>query len=487
MVVLAVQVVFALTAGAVLIMDPAKVLDDPAVQWLAGTVIVMPILVAVLLAVRFHRSHRAERTRTGATAQLMDTVLSTSHEWVWAVDAQGVFTFSSPTSTGLLGWSPAELLGQHCGLVIETGDLARAKADVAEASGPGWRGVMVRCRHRDGRAVWMEVSGRARPAREGRSGGFEGTSRVLAPLTARQKSDSHSRARLRRMIEEKMLLTAFQPIYSLTTGQLLGVEALTRFVDEDGAGTEFWFTEAAVAGLVPELEFAALETAVMTARGLPPGIYVALNISPETCLDPRLPGLLQRSGLPLTRIVLELTERLEVPEYGPLLSILAPLRQRGLRIAVDDAGSGFASMRHVLHIRPDIIKLDRSLIAGIDDDQGRCALGAALVEFARQIGATLVGNARGARRRGRDRHDGRTGLSDRQTLDPSQGLGRLVRDIRPRPEPTEVNKPGSLPTEWSPLTLAPASSYGRKSSVGDPRIDGTCTRLRVGGAPATGV
>ena len=89
-------------------------------------------------------------------------------------------------------------------------------------------------------------------------------------------------------------------------------------------------------------------------------------------------------------IVLELTVRLEVCDYAPRLSALAPLRHRVLRIAVDDAGSGFASMRHILHIRPDIIKLDRSLIAGIDDNQGQHALGAALVEFAHQIGATLV-------------------------------------------------------------------------------------------------
>jgi EAL domain-containing protein (putative c-di-GMP-specific phosphodiesterase class I) len=119
-------------------------------------------------------------------------------------------------------------------------------------------------------------------------------------------------------------------------------------------------------------------------------IYVALNISPATCLDPRLPGILERSCLCLDHIVLELTERLEVSEYGPLISAIAPLRHLGLRIAVDDAGSGFASMRHILHIRPGIINLDRSLITGIDDDQGQHALGAALAEFARQIGATLI-------------------------------------------------------------------------------------------------
>lgn len=105
---------------------------------------------------------------------------------------------------------------------------------------------------------------------------------------------------------------------------------------------------------------------------------------------PAAPGTAGGSGLRLSRLVIQLTERLEVEEYDPLILALAPLRRKGLRIAVDDAGSGFASLRHVLHIRPDIIKLDRSLIKGINDDQGRRALGAALAEFAWQIGATIV-------------------------------------------------------------------------------------------------
>jgi EAL domain-containing protein (putative c-di-GMP-specific phosphodiesterase class I) len=78
-----------------------------------------------------------------------------------------------------------------------------------------------------------------------------------------------------------------------------------------------------------------------------------------------------------------------VEEYGLLTAVLEPLRQRGLRIAVDDAGSGLASTRH-LHLRPDIIKLDRSLIAGIRYKTGQHALGAAMVEFAKRINATLV-------------------------------------------------------------------------------------------------
>jgi PAS domain S-box-containing protein len=391
--VLAIQVIFALTAGAALIVDPAGILDRPGVQVLAGLFVLMPIAVACFLALRFRRNYRSERIRTRNVSRLMATVLSTSREWVWAVDDQWKFTFSSPASAGLLGYPPAELIGQPCSIVIELDDLARARRAVntsPDPGGPSWSGVIVRCRHRDGSAVWMEMAGTIRPAADGQGGGFEGTSRLLPPESAQEAAASHSRTRIREMIEGKMLLTAFQPIHSLATGHLIGVEALTRFVSDDGADAEHCFSEAAAVGLAAELDVAAVETALEAAHELPQRIYVALNISPTTCLDPRLPGILDRSSLPLDRIVLELTERLEVSEYGPLIAALAPLRKRGLRVAVDDAGSGFASMRHVLHVRPDIIKLDRSLIAGIDDDQGQRALGAALAEFARQIGATLV-------------------------------------------------------------------------------------------------
>lgn len=92
----------------------------------------------------------------------------------------------------------------------------------------------------------------------------------------------------------------------------------------------------------------------------------------------------------MDRIVIELTERLAEHEYDPVVAALAPLRLRGLRVAVDGAGAGFGSMSQVTHLSPDIIKLDRSLIAGIDHAAGQKTLGAAMVEFARQIGADLV-------------------------------------------------------------------------------------------------
>ncbi|MET4094155.1 EAL domain-containing protein [Arthrobacter sp. UYCu712] len=441
--VLAVQVVFALTAGAVLIVDPTGLLDHPGAQLLAALLTLMPIVMAGLLAWRFREGHRVEKLRAGDAAQLIDTVLSTSREWLWVVDGQGNFTFSSPTSLGLLGYSPSELVGNHCSLVIDLADLAKAKG-VFQGSAQSKGRVVARCRHRDGSAVWMEAVSTARTSGDGQTGGFQGTSRLVQPKTAQEAAAARSRARIRTMIDGGQLLTAFQPIHSLAAGHVIGVEALSRFVGDDGAGPEFWFTEAAAVGLGEDLEFAALHSALKAAQSLPACVYVALNVSPASCLDPRLPRVFKETGVPLDRIVLELTERLEVSEYGPLLAVLKPLRQRGLRVAVDDAGSGFASMRHVLHIRPDIMKLDRSLITGIDDDQGQHALGAALAEFARQIGATLTAE----------------GIETEAELSAVTGLGMTAG------QGYFLGRPTVDPVEWATWHDVPHSSPSRDTVSG---------------------
>ena len=90
------------------------------------------------------------------------------------------------------------------------------------------------------------------------------------------------------------------------------------------------------------------------------------------------------------RIVVELTERSPVADYARLTAALAPLRSAGVRLAIDDVGAGFSSMRHILRLSPELIKLDRSLVAGIDDNPGQKALFAAMLSFASHIGAGLV-------------------------------------------------------------------------------------------------
>ncbi|KRE74468.1 sensor domain-containing phosphodiesterase [Arthrobacter sp. Soil762] len=390
---LSVQVAFALAIFTALHSWAPNTPESPAVAGLLGVIAGGLILIAAWTAVRGIHTQGRERDRSRAVSDLMETVWETSQEWLWAVDEHGNFTFSSRASATFLGYEPAELIGRPISMVIDQDQLAGARQAVAEDlgdHGSDWSGVTVSCRHRNGAPVWMEVSGRSRPTRDGLGPGFEGTSRPLPTHTVRTLLKKRTRERIDSTVQGGMILTAFQPIYELTTGNMTGVEALARFPSDDGRSPDHWFNEATSVGLGRDLEFATLEAALRKTAKLPENLYVALNLSPDTCLDPRLPGLLKRSGLAFDRIVLELTERMAVDEYAPLLAALKPMRQRGLRIAVDDAGSGFASMRHVLQLRPDIIKLDRSLIAGLDGDQGQRALGAAMVEFAHQIGAQIV-------------------------------------------------------------------------------------------------
>ena len=315
---MAVQGVFTLTAGVVVVGDSWRVLDRPGVRILAGSTVLMSLAWAVLSALRARRVLSAERTRAEAASQLMETVLTTSHEWLWALDEQGDFIFSSPTSTDLTGYHPSELVGKHFSIVADVEGVPEAIRSLINAPGVEGRARgIVRCRHRDGSTVWIESSTHNRPVRAGQPAGLEGTSRRVPVETAREAATALSRTRIRGMIDGNKLLTAFQPIRNLAAGHIIGAEALTRFLSEDGTGPECWFNEAAAVGLSEDLEIAALETALKAAQGLPSGIYVALNVAPSTCLDPRLPGILERSGLALERIVLELTERLEVEEYSP--------------------------------------------------------------------------------------------------------------------------------------------------------------------------
>lgn len=390
---LALQSTIALASGAALVLASPAMLDHHWPQVASATLVVILVIIAVPGALRFIRAYGAQKFRAHCTAALMDTILTTSREWVWAVDAAGIFTFSSKTSANILGYQPSELIGRHCHLLIAPEDLALARraVQVGPRSGDaGPEGVMVCLRHRDGSPVWAEVTGMISPAMDGLIIGYGGTIRQLPPRSAKEAALSRSRSRIKEIVNDNMLLTAFQPIYSLRTGDLIGAEALSRFVTDDGSGADYWFPEATAVGLGAELEFAALTAALTAAEELPDHVYVALNISPESCIDPHLIKLLERSRIPLTRIVLELTERLAVEDYDALFTALAPLRASGIRVAIDDAGAGYCSMRHILQLRPEIIKLDRSLIAGIHESTGQQALGAAMVEFAQKVGASII-------------------------------------------------------------------------------------------------
>jgi EAL domain-containing protein (putative c-di-GMP-specific phosphodiesterase class I) len=195
-------------------------------------------------------------------------------------------------------------------------------------------------------------------------------------------------ARISEVLETGAIEMLFQPIVEIDSGHIAGFESLARFHHPVFRGPDAWFAEAAEVGLGQELELDAICRAVASVPLLPTDTHLALNVSAETATSPMLERIVaSMSGV---RPVIELTEHTVVDDYDELLVHLDRLRELGALIAVDDAGTGYAGLQHILRLRPDVVKLDRELVMGIDVDPARYALVSALATFAGQIGAVLV-------------------------------------------------------------------------------------------------
>jgi EAL domain-containing protein (putative c-di-GMP-specific phosphodiesterase class I) len=222
------------------------------------------------------------------------------------------------------------------------------------------------------------------------------TKHVVAELGARLERE-HERAegrlekerRIRRLLTGRANLTmVYQPIVSLNSGLVVGVEALARFAALPQRTPDRWFAEAVEIGLGTELQLMAVNHALPALDSLPDDVYVAVNVDPTTASSPLLAKLIER--WPASRVVIELTEHAPASDYPSLREALDGFRANGVRIAVDDAGAGFASLRHILELAPDIIKLDISIVRDIDTEASHRALASALVGFAREMGTELI-------------------------------------------------------------------------------------------------
>jgi EAL domain-containing protein (putative c-di-GMP-specific phosphodiesterase class I) len=225
---------------------------------------------------------------------------------------------------------------------------------------------------------------------------MRGTSRRPHPSGRRLKHDESEAERLheqrdrlmRVTIANRSLETHFQPIVDLRSGNAVGSEALARFAQPPVRPPDVWFAEAASVGLGIELELTALDMALEQLHRLPADLYLSLNASAETIVSEQFRAIL--ADVPAERIVLELTEHTPIDDYLRFDRSIRDLRSRGVRLAVDDAGAGFSSFRHILDLHPDVIKLDIGLTRGIDRDPARQALGRALLAFGLETYNTTI-------------------------------------------------------------------------------------------------
>lgn len=189
------------------------------------------------------------------------------------------------------------------------------------------------------------------------------------------------------LTRSEALHAVLQPIVAISSGAVHEVEALLRVTDH-GRPVHLWFADAARAGLLVDLEVHAMELALDELDRLPEDVALAINVSPVTVRSQELRTILERQ--PLHRLVLEVTEHAAVEDYQPLRTALDPLRADGLRLAIDDVGTGYSGLGHLVQLRPDIIKVDRSLVASVIDDPAHRAAAAGLARLADHAGALLV-------------------------------------------------------------------------------------------------
>lgn len=195
-------------------------------------------------------------------------------------------------------------------------------------------------------------------------------------------------ARITDVLTEQAVDLVYQPVVDILSMTPVGCEGLSRFRDGALQGPDRWFADAFSVGLGVELEWLAAKTALRALDEKPSDMFVAVNMSPASILRMKDEELCDHELA--ERVVIELTEHVPVEDYTAVHVALAEMRSSGARLAADDLGAGYAGFRHLISLKPDIIKLDISLTGGIDRSPAQRALAKALVAFATDMGAQVV-------------------------------------------------------------------------------------------------
>jgi EAL domain-containing protein (putative c-di-GMP-specific phosphodiesterase class I) len=205
----------------------------------------------------------------------------------------------------------------------------------------------------------------------------------------RLTSEEHqaTRDRVQAVLDEEEIKPVYQPIFDLESGRVIAYEALSRFPGDPARGPDRWFAEAWDVGLGLPLELLAVRIAARALPQLPEGVALSVNASPPTIFSGRF---LSCFGQSADRVTVELTEHLHVDDYEGFTAKLGPLRESGGNVAIDDFGAGYASLRHVLKVQPEWIKLDIPLTERIDENPVAHALATALVSFADDVGVGVI-------------------------------------------------------------------------------------------------
>ncbi len=207
---------------------------------------------------------------------------------------------------------------------------------------------------------------------------------------AAEPDDRTWESALDRVVQRPDALTlALQPIVDLHRGVIAGHEVLARPAGPPDLPPDRWFAAAERLGRSGPLAASVLRQALTLLDDLPANTFLTVNLEPGDVTRPEVREVLG-ARTRLDRLVVEVTERAVIDETSSVTAELAELRARGATVAVDDAGAGYAGLQALLAIRPQLIKLDRTLISGIDGDPAKRTLLRALGDFAADLDAWVL-------------------------------------------------------------------------------------------------
>jgi PAS domain S-box-containing protein len=301
----------------------------------------------------------------------------------------GTYRYASAAAKELLGYEPSELVGTWAYDHMHPDDISKIALVHQSALAGAPYTVAYRLRRKSGEWIWVETATRV-VIEDGETVEILCSTR---PIESRQTieritSEEHSRwaDRIGDVLRAESIEMVFQPVLELETGKVCAVEALSRFPGDSSLTPDRWFSEAWEVGVGMPLELLAVRKAAEAIPRLPKDVGLSVNASP--------PAVASDAFLPCfgsaDRVTVELTEHLQIRDYRSFAEAIRPMREAGGQIAIDDFGAGYASLRHILRLRPEWIKLDISLTERIDENPLAHAMASALASFGKEVGLQLV-------------------------------------------------------------------------------------------------
>lgn len=271
--------------------------------------------------------------------------------------------------------------------------------------------------------------------------------------------EAHAQRRLSHALAAGDPGIVFQPIMDLASGLITGYEALSRFPALGGVPPDAVFAEAHRQGRGHDLECLALAKAMERGTARPDSTHLSMNISPSTLLTRQFLDVLPDD---LAGLQFEVTEHEQISDQTDVLAALRGLRRRGASVAVDDVGEGYAGLQQLMALEPDVLKLDRSLVASAHEHPAKAALIEAISRYAQRTGTRVCAE-------GVEHLEELRLLAD---LDVTQAQGWVVG----RPA-AEFQEPDDRARRACASALSMILEVGDPTSTGDPDLAGVLSRI----------